>query len=142
MHFFRLEKDKKAEHGLLVVNQIVMNQFVTAYTARRLRLHGIGTLGCFDKLVSPHVRPFFVKALEVVRLAQQDVVRFGKVPNRDLTGTVLALGTGLVKLATIQGDLRVGRVDRLAARTALVGRAAAAVEFLHAFLNARHGAGK
>ena len=80
-----------------------------------------------------------METLKVMRLAQQDIVRLGKVSQSNLTSTVFTLGTSLVEFTSVQGNLWVGGVDRLGARAALVGRSTVAVEFLHAFLNARHG---
>ena len=80
-----------------------------------------------------------MKAFKVMRLAQQNIVCLGKVTQRDLAGTVLALGTRLVVFTAVQGDLRIGGVHRLGTDAAFVRRATATAKLLHAFLNTRHG---
>lgn len=88
--------------------------------------------------VPSHVLAFFMESFEVMRLAQQHIVRLGKVAEGNPARTVLALGTGLVVFGAFQVDLRVSRIDRLGAAAALVGDSGAAAEHFHAFLNARH----
>lgn len=104
------------------------------------RLSGrIVALGGFEELVSTQVRVFLVEALKVVRLAQQKIIRLGKVPQGDLARAVLALGAGLVELAAVERNLGIGRVDGLVAYAALGHASAAVLEHFHAFGNAGHG---
>ena len=83
-----------------------------------------------------------MKSFKVMRLAQQDVIRFGKIAQGNLTGTILTFGTSLVIFRTVQGDLRVGRIHRFATGAAFGTGATAVGKLLHAFLNAtRHDGG-
>lgn len=101
-------------------------------------LDRVGTLRSLEEFFSPSICTFFVKSFKVMRFAQQNVIGLGKVSQRDLTRTVLTLGTRLVEFAAVERDLWIGWVHRLGASSALVGSPASTVEFLHAFLNARH----